>query len=609
MKYHSIFTPALTSLCLLVTTASLASDGTVQPIKEPARWFEIEVILFKQISNKDQNKEQFSSRDLTAKKRNALDLLTPYLQPNITALKQLLPTCGQQSTTFPYGIKTQIFNIDDTNDSIPATALGLANETISSTTAKATKTTKDVINYNSANNTDNTLVNKVARGLENSATDKEKNNTPSMSVTVLPSAPEPDVVTDLTSALSTKSGEHEHQMQYANVVLPNYNQYPSDSQTPLCIIPAEIFQQNLNSAQLTQFNIDGFPVEKLTNAINGIEQWRDDENGEITWASDKPYLISQDSFKLKSIANRIKRSRNYAPLLHLGWRQIGETKRKAQAMTIYAGEHLSLNHQQALAKQAEQQTALAIEAIVEKRLQAELLTVNQQVVDSSTKNDTDNIIDNNVAPESALTSQSSAIEKQVPDLNTLDEINTVAIPLNELSIEEELRQQAKQQQLDNLFQQFAQLSTNSTELIKAVNDTQMNEEEIKQIVAQLSSDINKPVKTLFDDKDAQIKPVTLEAPLQAWSLDGLFKVHLDHYLYINSEFNLIEKKPVTSSVEQNSQGTKTLNEQQIISFKQDRRVISGEIHYFDHPHIGMVVQIRRFDPTKPADEAVSQSKK
>ncbi len=47
----------------------------------------------------------------------------------------------------------------------------------------------------------------------------------------------------------------------------------------------------------------------------------------------------------------------------------------------------------------------------------------------------------------------------------------------------------------------------------------------------------------------------------------------------------------------------------VISFKQDRRVITGEIHYFDHPHIGMVVQIRRFDPSKPADEAVSQSKK
>ena len=45
----------------------------------------------------------------------------------------------------------------------------------------------------------------------------------------------------------------------------------------------------------------------------------------------------------------------------------------------------------------------------------------------------------------------------------------------------------------------------------------------------------------------------------------------------------------------------------LINFSQNKRVISGEIHYFDHPYIGMIVQIRRFDPTKPADEAVTQA--
>ena len=90
-------------------------------------------------------------------------------------------------------------------------------------------------------------------------------------------------------------------------------------------------------------------------------------------------------------------------------------------------------------------------------------------------------------------------------------------------------------------------------------------------------------------------------------------MHLDHYLYIDTEFNIIEptNAPLTLSAKQKltnkEQGVSDNN--QVISFKQDRRVITGEIHYFDHPHIGMVVQIRRFDPAKPADEAVSQSKK
>jgi hypothetical protein len=79
-------------------------------------------------------------------------------------------------------------------------------------------------------------------------------------------------------------------------------------------------------------------------------------------------------------------------------------------------------------------------------------------------------------------------------------------------------------------------------------------------------------------------------------LTAFFKVHLDHYLYINSEFSIIDI----------AQGTEAEN---TVSFKQNRRVISGEIHYFDHPNIGMIVQIRRFDPTKPAAIAVSQNKK
>jgi hypothetical protein len=40
-----------------------------------------------------------------------------------------------------------------------------------------------------------------------------------------------------------------------------------------------------------------------------------------------------------------------------------------------------------------------------------------------------------------------------------------------------------------------------------------------------------------------------------------------------------------------------------IRFQQNRRVISGEIHYFDHPYIGMIVQIRKHKrPKPPIDE-------
>lgn len=66
-----------------------------------------------------------------------------------------------------------------------------------------------------------------------------------------------------------------------------------------------------------------------------------------------------------------------------------------------------------------------------------------------------------------------------------------------------------------------------------------------------------------------------------WQLDGFLKVHLNHYLYITSALTLRQ----TGDTETHLSG----------EFSQFRRVISGEIHYFDHPQLGMLVQIRRFN--------------
>jgi len=545
MKYHSILTPALTSLCLLTSTASLASDSTALPVEDPARWFEIEIILFKQISTKEQNKEEFSPQNLSAKKRDALDLLAPYLQPNISSLKQLLPVCNQPQTSLPYNIEPLPFSLEDEE-----------------------------------NSTDDSELN-----AEPSAISKEEGNLDSPSMTVEETQSSSEIeASELTQTSATTDQEAES--HYTEIVIPNYQQYPSNSRGPLCVIPEDFFQQHLNPEQLEQFNIDGFPVEKLMSTIDGIEQWSDDENGEITWASKEPYLISKGSLRLKPIANSIRRSRNYAPLLHLGWRQIGETRRQAKAMKLYAGQNLNLDYQQAIAEQSAQQTALAVKAILEKRQ-----TLNNDIANHA--------IDDTSAGDNTNASVNGA---EVSALKTSDEVDTDT-PVQELTIEEELRQQAKQQQLDNLFQQFAQLKKDESE----VSTTDIAE--VERIVTHLAADITKPVTQLFDEGSVQDKPVTLEAPQQAWSLDGLFKVHLDRYLYLNSEFNIIEPSANISNTQKNSQADKSHNEQQVISFKQDRRLITGEIHYFDHPHIGMVIQIRRFDPSKPADEAVTQAKK
>lgn len=72
-----------------------------------------------------------------------------------------------------------------------------------------------------------------------------------------------------------------------------------------------------------------------------------------------------------------------------------------------------------------------------------------------------------------------------------------------------------------------------------------------------------------------------DKPNVKWELDGLFKIHLRHYLFITADFD-ISQKLENGDIES-------------ARFSQFRRVISGEVHYLDHPRMGVIVQIRKFN--------------
>ena len=80
-----------------------------------------------------------------------------------------------------------------------------------------------------------------------------------------------------------------------------------------------------------------------------------------------------------------------------------------------------------------------------------------------------------------------------------------------------------------------------------------------------------------------------------------------NYLHIDGEFNLREQdkiKRIANDLE--TQAAYALNGAskqapylRSYYFSQLRRVISHETHYFDHPKLGVVVQIRRTDLSAP----------
>ncbi|NKF52438.1 hypothetical protein G3R49_17900 [Shewanella sp. WXL01] len=112
--------------------------------------------------------------------------------------------------------------------------------------------------------------------------------------------------------------------------------------------------------------------------------------------------------------------------------------------------------------------------------------------------------------------------------------------------------------------------------------------------------------------EEQTKPV--------WELDGTINIYLSHYLYIEHDLGLRKPTRIEQSLsdfgsltsygysQEQQAGDQTNVELvpflQTIPMKQNRRVRSGEVHYFDHPQMGIVMQIRKMEqPTtaRPID--------
>ncbi|MFB2685059.1 peptidoglycan binding protein CsiV [Shewanella mangrovisoli] len=93
-------------------------------------------------------------------------------------------------------------------------------------------------------------------------------------------------------------------------------------------------------------------------------------------------------------------------------------------------------------------------------------------------------------------------------------------------------------------------------------------------------------------------------PSPVWQLDGTLNIYLSHYLYIETALNLRKEgrklMPVAADeASMNATNTAATPAKVMtpylmsIPLEQNRRVKSDEIHYLDHPEMGMVIQIRK----------------
>lgn len=130
-------------------------------------------------------------------------------------------------------------------------------------------------------------------------------------------------------------------------------------------------------------------------------------------------------------------------------------------------------------------------------------------------------------------------------------------------------------------------------------------ERVQALLSQVESN-----QLQFNSDTAPLPPKLNDPsyPQQVWELDGLLHIFLiGNYLHIDNQFNLREPDQINLTpsdlVNQAELALSGKSAEQpflrAYHFDQRRRVISHETHYFDHPKVGMVIQIRRTDLSAP----------
>ena len=161
--------------------------------------------------------------------------------------------------------------------------------------------------------------------------------------------------------------------------------------------------------------------------------------------------------------------------------------------------------------------------------------------------------------------------------NALYSDTTVAEELSE----EAIKQQALSERLQDLIIKLPNLPTDTISLLDEVN-----------------KDISL-TNTMLNPSNMLTAPTK---PPQNWTLEGFLKVEVDFYLHITADINVMNMSLAQLATQQLLQVDAEQDAIQLktINLKQDRRVRSKEIHYFDHPYMGMIIRILPYK--KPIEE-------
>jgi hypothetical protein len=509
------------AIAVLLTASVLIQSANAV---ENEWWFDVEVILFERNLEAVNISEKFKQSRLEKPSSDVLDLLTPYLKPDLSYLRAGLPYCRASKqlavkTQYEQGFalpvletdvtsfqqtdeeqKSQILAVDaDENFQYQVASTDIFANTDDGTPVAKNTDVENVTFYNSEQNLNQNINN-----------DEEQQ-------------------VNTEQAPETNLARSPIQMKFIEWQLPSNLLCAYAEQIDPSFDSIIALQNEGTGAQHSEL------IKRVPNIIDGTE-WQTKRGA---------FLLPSATMYMSDLYEKIKKQRDITPILHVNWRQEVKFGRKdAHTFRLFAGENF-----------AEQFDANGFPII----------------------DNTDSLFDS---------LNQSADQFYIP--------------------EQELKGLTPEQQ------QALLMSINGTALEAVTEDL------FTRIAAALADEAPINIDQLESLAEQQTTTTEPSILTELWRLDGGITVYLRNvgrvpYLHIDS--NLDIRQPIYDpkkshkiedlSTHLSGQAAIVVNQLQqpnflqpnflqSVNFNQLRRVISKQVHYFDHPLFGMIVRINRY---------------
>ncbi|CAB9493567.1 CsiV family protein [Alteromonas macleodii] len=542
-------------------------------------WFDVEVIAFKRNVALTELEEQFSLADNLNAPRAQADIISDVIAPDISYLKQGLAVCGKASTIkwpnetlFDIPSKDVDFLSLSTQESeqsansytdVPSSSntndAGSAYNNTTGHAANANKQANDAytsnqgnLAYSSAGYTENLgYVNEEVAGNAPDATTIASYWTSFFGV----KQTTPVTVPKFKYCEEAKPWLSAEITTVLNVVASTESDVNNEAMTSAISNKTGVIQSALKPAIV-------WKVNKPDNRMPAPASLPIVVEGHDWPLASKAHLLTSEQQALSSISRQIRSNRQLERLFHATWRQpVMFGKNNAFDVRLYGGQNYSqqfdLNGDMleqeshtALVESANTQTEFGYDAT------ANLNSDESNANSLGTSQAASPLTDSAAANEFSL-NESSATAQSVTEIATTSDI-------------------------------FADIDR------RLSNPQAIKYEAFKALDTAI----------IVEQGDDNALDPSLRTPI--WEIDGTIKVFLKYinrvpYLHVDGEMFYRQPVPLSyfSSEESNAasadQATPTEYKLVSVPLAEQRRVISTQLHYFDHPLFGFVVQVRRYN--------------